>query len=73
VTIDGADAELVTADAAFLGVVVPPGVHDVEFSFTPEHVGRSTLMLLLAAGVIVGLLGDGVRRGDLRSPRGRRG
>ncbi|MEM7140392.1 MAG: YfhO family protein [Actinomycetota bacterium] len=73
VTIDGASAEVVTADAAFLAVVVPEGAHDVEFVFEPGHLRAGMLSLLLAAVVIVGVMADAVRRGDLRSPLARRG
>lgn len=74
VTVNGEVADLVTADAAFLGVVLTgPGVLDVEFLFTPEHLGRSTLMLVLGTVLIVVLLVDGVRRGDLRFPQRGRG
>ncbi|MDW3217943.1 MAG: hypothetical protein R8F63_04955 [Acidimicrobiales bacterium] len=73
VTIDGAAAEVVLADAAFLGVVVPSGTHDVAFSFTPEHLGRSIVLLAVGGLGLALVLGHGWRAGDLRSPLRPRG
>lgn len=72
-TVDGRDADIVLADGAFLGVVVPPGDHRVEFAFAPTHLTASVVLLGLGALLFVGLLADGVRRGDLRLPRRGRG
>ena len=56
-TVDGRAAEIVTADAAFMGVAVPAGEHLVTFEFRPRHLGISlllaTLGIVLAAGLLV--------------------
>jgi hypothetical protein len=66
-TIDGMAAELVVADAAFLGVVMGPGEHEVVLEFRPAHLGLSIWMLVIGIVLVAGLLVDGRRRGDLRS------
>ena len=66
-SVDGVAGEVVVADAAFLGVVIGPGEHEVVFTFRPEHLGLSTWMLVGGIVLVVGLLVDGRRRGDLRS------
>ncbi len=62
-TVDGRDAEIVTADAAFMGVAVPEGEHSVSLRFRPRHLGISLLLavfgVLLASGL---LLVGGFRR-----------
>ena len=56
-TVDGQGAEIVTADAAFMGVAVPQGEHLVSLKFRPRHLGISLLLALfgivLAAGLLV--------------------
>lgn len=73
VTIDGAAGDVVVADAAFIGVVVPEGTHDVAFSFTPEHLSISVILLTLGLLGLAVVLGHGWRVGDLRSPSHGRG
>ncbi|MCY3850964.1 MAG: YfhO family protein [Acidimicrobiaceae bacterium] len=56
-TVDGRSAEIVTADAAFMGVAVPEGEHSVILTFSPRHLGVSLLLaalgIVLAAGLLV--------------------
>jgi uncharacterized membrane protein YfhO len=66
-SVDGVDGEVVVADAAFLGVVIGPGEHEVVFTFRPEHLRLSLWMLVGGTVLVTGLLVDGRRRGDLRS------
>jgi len=49
VTIDGQPSDLVVADSTLLGVVVPPGDHEVVFEFRPTHLGASVLIWFLTA------------------------
>ena len=55
-TVDGRPAEIVTADAAFMGVAVPQGEHTVTLTFRPRHLGVSLLLagsgIVLAAGLL---------------------
>lgn len=57
VTVDGAEAPLLQADGAFLGVAVGPGEHDIAFAYevpASVTVGRLiTLVTLFAAGFLV--------------------
>ncbi|MEZ5243835.1 MAG: YfhO family protein [Acidimicrobiales bacterium] len=66
-SVDGAVADVVVADAAFLGVVVGPGEHEVVLAFRPDHLGVSAWMLVIGSVVALALLLDARRRGDLRS------
>ena len=50
-TVDGKSAEIVTADAAFMGVAVPAGEHTVKFRFQPNHLEIG--MVLAAVGVLL--------------------
>ena len=56
-TVDGQGAEIVTADAAFMGVAVSEGEHLVTLKFRPRHLGISLLLatfgIVLAAGLLV--------------------
>ena len=56
-TVDGKAAGIVTADAAFMGVLVPAGEHTVVLTFHPRHLGISLLLavfgIVLAAGLLV--------------------
>lgn len=56
-TVDGQPAQIVTADAAFMGVAVSEGEHSVALTFRPRHLGISLLLavlgIVLAAGVLV--------------------
>lgn len=65
--VDGTETEVVVAEAAFLGVPVGPGSHEIELTFRPRHLGRSALFLSFGCLVVALLLIDAVRRGDLRS------
>jgi hypothetical protein len=47
-TIDGRGAEIVTADASFIGVVAPAGEHDIELNFRPRRLNLSVLIFLVA-------------------------
>lgn len=71
-TVDGAGADIVVSDAAFMGVVVPAGSHEVELTFEPTHLTWSLGLLAVGFTALLALLVHGARRGDLRSPwRGR--
>lgn len=50
-TVDGRPAEIVTADAAFMGVAVPQGEHSVVLTFRPRHLGIS--LLLAGLGIVL--------------------
>jgi hypothetical protein len=69
-TVDGQDTRIYYTNAAFRGIVVPPGDHTVAFEFSPPILHRSALISLLAiAGM--GLTGIvTLRRDDMT--RGRR-
>ena len=66
-TVDGTAAEVVVADAAFLGVVVGAGEHEVVLTFRPEHLGVSLWMLAAGIATSAGLVLTGRRRRVLRS------
>lgn len=68
-TVDGAPAEVVVADGAFLGVPIGPGEHEIVLTFRPDHLGMSLVLLLAGLVVVAALLVDAHRRGDLRSSR----
>ncbi|MEZ5165578.1 MAG: YfhO family protein [Acidimicrobiales bacterium] len=65
VRVDGEPAELVQADAAFLGVAVPPGRHRIDFTFRPRHLTLSRNLLIGGFSLFMALIVSGVRR---RSP-----
>src|SRR5439155_488678 len=52
---DGADVVVRRADNAFRAVALPPGRHEVEFTFTPRGL-RAGAAITLAALAIVGVL-----------------
>jgi len=53
--VDGADVVVQRADHAFRAVALPPGRHEVEFTFTPRGLGAGAA-ITLAALVIVGVI-----------------
>ena len=53
--VDGADVVVRRADHAFRAVALPPGRHEVEFTFTPRGL-RAGAAITLAALAIVGVL-----------------
>ncbi len=55
-TVNGRSAETVTADAAFMGVVVPEGEHLVTLKFRPSHLGISVLLAGSGIALAIGLL-----------------
>ncbi len=55
-TVDGRDAEIVTADAAFMGVAVSEGEHSVSLRFRPRHLGISLLLAVFGVVLATGLL-----------------
>lgn len=55
-TVDGRDAEIVTADAAFMGVAVPAGEHSVSLRFRPRHLGVSVALVSVGLAFAVWLL-----------------
>jgi arabinofuranan 3-O-arabinosyltransferase len=58
-TLDGRDLELVSVDAAFIGVVVPPGSGEVQLDFTPRWFWAGALLSGLGVLISVGLLSGG--------------
>ncbi|HUG40813.1 MAG TPA: YfhO family protein [Longimicrobiales bacterium] len=66
-TVDGAAAEVVIADVAFLGVIVPAGRHEVRLRYAPASFRWGILVTLLTAGALIG--GALLERAR---PRGRR-
>ncbi len=54
-TVDGRSAEIVTADAAFMGVAVPEGEHSVTLRFRPRHLGISLLLAVFGVVLATGL------------------
>jgi len=72
-TVDGQSTDVVVANAAFLGVAIEPGTHEVVLEFRPEHLGASMWMLALGLLLVIGLLADAARRGSLRSSDGSTG
>ena len=70
-TVDGRDAEIVTADAAFIGVAVPEGEHSVTLRFRPTHLGISLLLAVFGVVLATGLLiVGGLRRHRRAIPQG---
>ena len=68
-TVDGRGAEIVTADAVFIGVAVPEGEHSVTLRFRPRHLGISFVSLSCGIALAVGLLAFGWRRRVSRAAR----
>ncbi len=52
--IDGQSADIVQAEASFIGVVVPAGEHTVELNFRPRRLDLSVAVFLLALLACVG-------------------
>jgi hypothetical protein len=61
--VDGAEAEIVTADASFMGVIVPSGGHTVGFGFQPRHVAVTSAIALIGLVASVVLIGRARRSG----------
>ena len=61
-TVDGEGVEIVTADAAFMGIPVPAGEHVVTLRFSPRHLGSGLLLAAVGAALAVLLLSAGFRR-----------
>gem|GEM_PF-6351083 len=61
-TVDGSDADVVAVNSLTLGVVLPPGDHDVVFAWRPP--GARGVPVAAATAVGVGLLvaADALRR-----------
>jgi len=51
VRVDGREAELLEANVAFRGVVVPAGRHEVEFSYEPDWLAPAGMISLASCGV----------------------
>ena len=68
-TVDGQPAEIVTADAAFIGVAVPQGEHSVVLTYRPRHLGISLLLAVFGICLAAALLGLAALRGDIRFVR----
>jgi hypothetical protein len=75
-TMAGHPIPVFPADHAFVGVVLPPGTHAIQFRFDPASwraglaIAAATL-LLLSTATAVGLWRAGTRRGQARRPLGR--
>lgn len=69
-TVDGRPARVFRADGVFRGVVVPPGHHEVRFSYRNPDEMRGRLLAGAAFLVITGLAANIPRR---RQPNGRPG
>jgi uncharacterized membrane protein YfhO len=54
--VDGADAVLVTANAAFMGVVVPPGRRKVDIEYRPSSFALGLYVSLLSLGCLMARL-----------------
>ena len=50
-TVNGEEAEILTADAAFMAVTVPSGSHVVTLQFVPQHLRLS--LLLMGLGLLI--------------------
>jgi hypothetical protein len=60
VTVDGRDADVVEIDGLFLGVSVPPGPHDVVFTYRSPWLSATLVVALLAMAATVALLAGDV-------------
>lgn len=67
-TVGGEPADVVTVDHLYLGVVVPPGTHDVELRYRPPGLTTGQLLSGLGLGLLV-LSAVGARRRE-RAPLG---
>jgi hypothetical protein len=54
--VDGVETPVLRADHAFRAVALPPGRHDVEFTFMPRGLVIGAVITLVAGAVIVALL-----------------
>jgi hypothetical protein len=67
VTVDGRDGEVVEVDGLFLGVVVPPGAHTVEFSYRSPWLAATLTVSLVAIVATISLLIAGMVRSRRRT------
>jgi hypothetical protein len=70
--IDGKPARVLRADGVFRGVVVPPGRHNVAFSYRNRDEARGRGIGVVALLVLMGLVAPGRRRGAATGPPGGR-
>ena len=56
VRVDGNEANLVCANIAFMGTRLRPGLHRVEFEYSPPYVRVALIVSILAALIIFGFL-----------------
>jgi hypothetical protein len=72
VTIDGIPTELFQADGLFRGVVLPVGIHEVEFSFVPQsfRLGMTMTAVGLSLLILLGLALLILQRMDSRRSQG---
>lgn len=66
-SVDGHEAPVHAVDGALMGLEVPEGSHQVEFTFTDPGVG-SGLQASLAGAVVLGMLWLLARRGEAPAP-----
>jgi hypothetical protein len=62
-TVDGADARVLRADYAVMGVEVPAGRHQIVFEFSPRSAWLGGAVSLAACVVMIGCFVDAMRRG----------
>ena len=57
-TVDGEPAELLLANDAFKAIELPPGTHEVRFTFTSRRmwIGLAVSLATLAGSAVLGLL-----------------
>jgi hypothetical protein len=55
-TVDGVEADVVEVDGLFLGAVVPPGEHEVVFTYESPWLTATLVLSLLAIAATIGLV-----------------
>ena len=56
VTIDGAEVDVVEVDGMFLGVAVPPGEHELEFTYRSPWLAATLVVALLSIAATIALV-----------------
>ncbi len=55
-TVDGVGADIVEVDGIFLGAVIPPGEHDIVFTYNSPWLGATLVLSLLAIAATLALV-----------------